>query len=241
MKLEIDLEQAVHAALSTALAPERIGTIIEQAVQKTVDEAIRNTFTGYRTPFTEQVNSAIKQLVPHELSIDGQAKFMHTIKELIAKRVTEYQDGQIAQILSPMLDKLLEPIPTEVKFSDLVEKMAACWKDSHISDGAERPTVYVEKSSWSDDVHYVYLDPNDQTGGIYSRPSGKCRVSFHVNKDGTIYGLKVSDAKIENTMFTGTMWSFERHLFALYTGQSRVIMDKTVFEDLTYEREDNDD
>jgi hypothetical protein len=241
MKLEIDLEQSVRAALTAALDPERVGAIINEAVRKTVDEAIKSTFTGYRTPFTEQVNSAIKQLVPHELNIDGQAKFMHTIKEVIVKRVTEYQDGQIAQVLSPMLDKLLEPIPTEVKFSDLVAKMTACWKDSHINDGAYGPTVYVEKSTWNDDVHYVYMDPKHHAEGIYSKPSGKCRVRFHVNKDGTIYGLSISDAKIENSMFVGSMYGFERYLFALYTGQCRIIMDKTVFEDLAYDREENDD
>ena len=242
MELNINLESTVSAALESALNPDRVRDIIETAVKKTVDHAIDQAFRPYGE-FGKTVEKAIATLMPHSLDMEGVSGFNDLILKVIAKRVQEVGDERIEQALLPTLNKLLAPAPAELKLSDLVQTMLDEWGDHYRRDGSEKPTIIVERSDSivsASGYHHIYLDPKDQSSS-YGSSKYACRVQIDITGQGDVYSLKVDGKDIKEQLFAGPMYDFDRYVFHLYTGKTKIIVDRTDFDDVYYSGSESDD
>lgn len=230
MQIEINIEATIAAALDAALAPDRIRQQIEQVVAKTVDSAINDAFREY-SDFGKSVKTAVAGIVPHELSLDGAARWNHAISQYISERLAAVNDQRITQAMAPMLDKLLEQPPAELKVSELVAKAVELWDENYIRGDSRRPTVIIEHGD-TEGWYRIGLDPKN---GV-SRYS--CRVQIGVTDAGKVYSLTADGQDVKNTRFAGSFYNFEAYIFQLYTGGTRLVLDTEDFDVWYNERED---
>jgi hypothetical protein len=231
MQINLNIEDTITNALNVAMSPERLQSVIEKQVADVTDRAIKDAFSSYGD-FSKAVATAVKSLVPHEISMDGAANWNHAIGQHIACRLAAVNDQRIAQAINPMLDKLLETPPAELKVSELVQKAIEFWGDRYGVRRYGRPTITVETKDkhgyWS-----LFMDKEPSTSN-YS-----CEIILSVGSDGNVYSLKVHERDIKTTKFAGPFFDFEAYLFQLYTGGTKLILDTEDFSDVYYPGSDD--
>jgi hypothetical protein len=231
MQINLNIENTIANALAVALSPERLQAVIEKQVAEVTDRTIKDVFSSYGD-FSKAVATAVKSLVPHEISMDGAANWNHAIGQHIARRLAAVNDQRIAQAINPMLDKLLETPPTELKVSELVQKAIEFWGDNYGESRNGSPTITVERK-----------DRNGYWGLYMDKESGKsnysCEVILGVSSDGNVYSLKVNERDIKTIKFAGPFYRFEAYLFQLYTGGTKLILDTEDFSDVYYPGNDD--
>ena len=234
MQINLNIEEIVTQSISAALAPERLQALIEKQVGEVADKAIKDVFSSYGD-FSKTVSTAIKTLIPHELSLDGAASWNHAIGQHIAQRLQSVNDQRIAQALNPMLEKLLETPPAQVKVSELVAKAVEYWGEEYGERRDGKPTITIDKDTDGITGGYwnLYMDEVEGTRN-YS-----CAIQLAINKSGEVYSLKVNEQDIKTVKFAGPFFSFEAYLFNLYTGGSKLVLDEEDFSDVCYPGNDD--
>ena len=232
MNINLNVEDAITQALSTAMAPERIKQVIEKQVTEVADRVIKDVFGQYGD-FSKTVTDAVKQLLPHEISMDGAANWNHAIGQHIAARLAAMHDERIAQALNPMLDVLLACPPAELKVSTLVEKAIEYWSDEYGTQRIGQPTIIVSKK----DRHRYWSLALDKE---YGKSEHSCEINMQVDDKGNVFSLKVNKRDIKTVMFAGPFFNFEAYLFQLYTGGTSLILDAEDFSDVYYPGDTDD-
>lgn len=217
MKFELNIEATVQAAIEAALSPDVLRSKITDLVGKTVDQALSEQFRSYGE-FGKVVQAALKTVVPHEVSIDGAARFDHTLKAAIERRLAAYNEQRMTEALQPMLDELLKVPPSEIKLTQLVGEAKGSWEDNHRREGDEQMTVVIEPTSYGS--RWIYMDPRS------NRDKYSCQVRLGVYEaDGKMFGLKIEGTEVGKTLFAGDYYGFERTLFALFTRGAKLVID----------------
>jgi len=233
MQLNLNIEETIAAAIAVAMAPERLQAVIEKQVAEVTDRAIKDAFSTYGD-FSKTVASAVKSLVPHELSMDGAANWNHAIGQHIAQRLMAVNDQRIAQALNPILDQLLATPPAELKVSELVQKAIEYWGEEYGDSRHGQPTIIVERRDTGITSGYWGL-ALDKEGG---KSEYSCAIRIQVSDQGHVYSLKVNEREIKTTKFAGPFYNFEAYLFQLYTGGTKLILDTEDFSDVYYPGDD---
>lgn len=241
MKLEIDLEPTVAAAIKTALDPERVRAKIEETVTKTIDAALNDAFRDY-SDFGKTVKAAVSGLVPHSLDIDGSASFTHALQTVLQQRIRAFHDERIKQAIEPILDKLLAPAPESITLDALCKMALEEWRDSYKNDHAERMYLHVEESDSADGYKRIYMDPNGDKFSGYGSSHYGARVHIAINRTGEVYRLKIEGKDVQGQLFAGPFYDFERMIFHFYTGKTKIIVgDSSIDTDSLYYGEPLDD
>lgn len=232
MQINLNIEETIAQALTAALAPERLQAVIEKQIAEVADRAIKDAFSTYGD-FSKTVATAVKSLIPHELSLDGAANWNHAIGQHIAERLMAVNDQRIAQAISPMLDELLATPPAELKVSELVAKAVEYWGEEYGERKHGRPTIIFD-----------HRDSNGYWGMALDKESGtseySCAIRIQVNSKGDVYSLKVNECDIKKTKFAGPFFNFEAYLFQLYTGGTKLVLDTEDFSDVYYPGDSDD-
>lgn len=229
MQFDLNIEATVRAAIEEALAPATLRQKVTDLVGGCVDRALSDQFKSYGK-FGEVVASAIKATIPHEVSIDGAARFDHLLKAVIEKRLEAYNNERVAQLMEPVFE-LLTPPPAEITLTKLVQDAVECWQDNYRRNGAQQPTVIVEKSEYGS--RWIHMDPKADVERY------ACSVRIGVNDhDNKMFGLKLEGSEVGKTMFAGDFYGWERDIFALYTRGSKLVVDAEDFSDVYYQGED---
>lgn len=226
MQINLNIEATVQAAIEEALSPAVLREKITELVGKTVDSALADQFRSYGE-FGKVVAAAIKTLIPHEVSIDGAARFDHVLKAAIERRLAAYNDDRMAAFMAPMLDDLLQVPPAEITLSKLVADAIKGWADHHRRENDSQPTVIVEQSAYGS--RWVYMDPRSD------KSKYECQVRIGVSEDtGKMFGLSIEGSEVGKRLFAGDFYDFERDLFALYTRGAKLVVDQDDFSDVYY-------
>lgn len=233
MQINLNIEETIAQAIRAALSPERLQAVIEKQVGEVADKAIKSAFDTYGD-FSKTVQTAIKTLVPHELSLDGAANWNHAIGQHIALRLKAVNDERIAHALNPMLDKLLATPPAELKVSELVSKAVEYWGEKYGKRRDGAPTITIEKHSGSTGGYWSLHMDEEEGRSLYA-----CQIQLAVNKDGEVYSLKVNEQDIKTTNYAGPFFNFEAYLFQLYTGGTKLVLDEDDFSHVYYPGNDD--
>lgn len=229
MNIELNIEQVIANALSEALNPERLAEKIKAEATKAADEAIKEAVNSYRSKFPKTIKAAVEKMLPHELSLDGQANWNHAISQYLSQRLAEMHDQRIEQAVKPMLDKVLATPPAELKVSELVKQAIEFWAEDARREHESNPTIIVERSEGVVSGYWhLYIDPASHTSK-YS-----CKVQLAVNDKGEVYGVRVDEQDLKKLRFAGPFFNFDAYLFQLYTGGTKLILDREDFDDVYY-------
>lgn len=234
MKIEFDLDETVSKALQSALSPERIFEKIETEIKKTVDAAITENFRSYGD-FGKMVSQAVGEIVPHSIDMSGQSAFSDSLLQIVRERLSIYRDEALIKQLDETVSSLLEKPPVQVNLSMIIGEAIKAWSDSYHRDTSDSPTVIVEETTGlcAGYVH-VYLDPKS------GKSKYSCQCQIDITSEGKVYGLKADGENIGKSLFVGNLHHFDRYLFWLYTGATKIIIDQTDFSDVYYSEEHED-
>ncbi len=229
MELNIDIESVVAQAVAAALAPERLQPIITKQVEKAVDSAIEEQF-GYRAPFRKLLEEKMAAAMPTDMEDLG--RFSDLVLKVISAKLHEAQAEAVAQIIQPKLDAMLKPLPPAMKLSELVEKLLPDLADDYRRDGADQPTIIVERHDNLYGYWRLYIDSRSNRSQYDSR----LKIAFR--GDGKAYSLSIDDKKTENALLIGPTYNADALLLQIYTGGITIELDQTDFSDVYYEGED---
>ena len=238
MQVTLNIEATIAAALESALSPDRLRETIEKKVSEVADRAIADAFSSYGE-FGKTVKTAIAELLPHSVNIDGAASFQHIISRVISDRIAAVNDERMRQALDPMLRDLLVAAPATIKLSELVDQALEQWKSWHdySSDFGQQPTIIVEReaSSITGSLHHrIYMDWRE------GKSKYSCGVSMALHGEpGEVYSLEFDKKPAGEKLFVGPLYSFERTLFHLYTGKTKIVVDRTDFDDVYWPGQDD--
>lgn len=226
MKIELNIEETVQRAIEAALAPDVLTEKVTKLVGKTVDEALAEQFRSYGD-FAKSVQESIKALVPHELGIEGAPNFYHALGQAISARLAAYQTAEMERFVQPMLDDLLQLPPKSIKLSALFLLAVEAWGKDYKSKGSDAPTLIVEENSYGS--RWIYMDPKQ------GQDQYKCSIRFLVSdRDGSASAMQINGQDLKQTLFAGSFWAFERQLFAMYCGGTKVEVDEVDTDSYKY-------
>ncbi len=231
MKVELNVEATIAAALEAAMAPGRIAKIIEEQVCKTVDSVIEKELNSY-SEFSKNVKGAVSKVIPHDLDIDGAARFRDIINKALSSRVNAFFDEKLVSQLDKTLNDLMQVPPDAVTLSEIIAKAVELWTDDDIGDGrkgSDQPTIIVESAAGAcSGYHHVYIDPQ------YGKDKYSCRCQIDITDKGEAYSVKVRGDIAGKSLLLGPIYDFDRWLFWIYTGKTRIVVDRYDFDDVYY-------
>lgn len=237
MQIELNIEQTILTALSEALNPENLTEKIKAQVEIAADRAIVQAINGYGSDFSKTLSAAVQKMLPHELNLDGQAKWNNAISQYISASLANMNNQRIEQALKPMLDKMLATMPAEMKLSELVDKAIEMWGDDYAikEDSIDRPTIIVRDSEGViSGFSQIYMD---KEGG---KSQYNCGIQISVTDKGEVYRIHLDNKEINGHRFAGPFFGFEAFLFQLYTGGTKLVIDERDFSDVRYPDHNND-
>lgn len=232
MEIKIDLEKQIADAVAAAIAPERIGELIQKNVSAVVDDAVKSAFS-YSSPFRKLAEASIAQLMPHELRLGEQANWNHFITQAITERVTAFNDQRLKEAIAPVLDKLLETPPESILLSELVRMLVKQWRERGDSGGAH--SLKVEESNTSDG----YKEISISKGRLLSTYSADVRL--RVDRDNRVWAINLNGDDLAKQKFAGPYFNVEQKLFQLYACKTKIEIDVRDIDDIDLEFDENDD
>jgi len=213
------MTQTAFAALA---ADGKLEAIVKARVAKCVEDAI-NDATGYNSDFINGLKAYVKAELPMDFSGIGLAGYNAELIKMIRGRLDASLLAWMDKSISESMGDLLEPPPAEMKVSEMV-KLFAETLDEHERDELRvrcKDDDGMVKGYWSIEMT------------VGSRQSETWRVAVG-GRDGEIYSISVPyHGEITKRLFTARTWGFERALFRLYAGKTKIVRDEvgTYFED----------
>jgi hypothetical protein len=232
MKIEIDLEKQISDAVADAIAPEKIGALIQKNVSAVVDDAVKSAFS-YSSQFRKLAETSIAQLMPHELKLDKQADWNHFITQAITERVAALNDQRLKEAIAPVLDQLLDTPPESIKLSELVRALVKNWRER--GDVNSTHQLVVESSATSDGYKDIYIS-KDKMRSNYSAD-----VRLRVDRDNRVWAINLNGDDLAKQKFAGPYFNVEQQLFQLYACKTKIEIDVRDIDDIDLEFDESED
>lgn len=229
MKIDVPIEDMLADAIGKAFDQERLQEMVEKSVTALVNDVIKNETREY-SKFGGVIRKAIQESLPQAIEIQNQSAFRDSIMKIISGRISAYKDDVLEKQMNSTISSLLESPPESILLSELVQKAVSMWKsESYIRQNSARPTVIVARSDGIVDGYYnIFLDPAAGTEKY------ACRCSIAITDGGEAYSIRVDGKETSKSLFVGPLYDFDRYLFWLYTGGTKIVVDKEYFDDLDY-------
>lgn len=222
LAIKIDLE----AAISAALAPEKLSPILDKYINEAITSAVRDA-TGYDSDFRKGLKDQMKQALPHGLGIDDVVKFQHVLNASLSDVLRGANGDAINAALKECVDKVMPDVPAELKLSQLIEDARAGFhKKRH-----EAFYAFWEPSEYSSGGGHLYLDSQELPSSGYGSGSRRERVKYNaeirlaVTQEGEVYSLKLRGQDITPSSRPDVISRLDSILMAMYVGRTRLIVD----------------
>lgn len=211
----MDFQEQINQQIVALFESGRIEEIVNKQVNEAVEYAIKeslNSYGGFR--------SKLKDVLDKQLNIDTSSfnilSYNHSVLQIVQKKLDARMDEFLNEHLAKALNEILEPIPTSIKLSGLVEKFIEHHKDDLETCG--EITCLVEEDDWG--------GWNFRLDKEADKEAHRCEIYAGVNKEGEIYYLRMDGEDPKNKLFLGRKFGFERYLFQLYAVKAKIENDE---------------
>lgn len=195
-------------------------TAAKKCIVKVIESAIESA-TGYNSDFRKQVDAAMVKALQLTGDIEIES-YNDAILKVMAAQLQHATADTIERQVAERMKRLLEPAPTEIKLSELIEKYREYLKNK-IDGGCvchgEGVMTFLHDQSDSGFDHYSL----DEDSG---KSSYKCDIRFGIYKS-TMYHLAFQSGDVEKQLFVGPLYDFQRLLFQMKAAQTKVVIDCT--------------
>lgn len=220
LAIKIDIE----AAISAALAPEKLAPILDKHINEAITSAVRDA-TGYSSEFRNGLKEQMVQALPHGLAIDDVVKFQHVLNVSLRNVMVAANEESVAAALRACVQEVMPDVPTELKVSQLLDEARtgfhkekhdafyALWDQSEYGGG----TLYLDSEEM----------PSRGYGTSGRRESVKynAQISIAVNKEGEAYCMKLRGENVTPASRPTVITRLDSILMAMYVGRTKLIVD----------------
>lgn len=216
-----ELKNAVAAAFDNVVTSGAIEAAIEKQLASTIESAIKEQFSSYGD-FSKAIKEKISTLVDVDLAEIDLPSYRDLVGKIIQTRVGAVMNEQFATQLDKDMCELLSPAPATITLEALLEQFVKSKLDYGDHLRGQPFTLHIERdqSNITSFNSYVdlYMDPDEDTD--------KYRCAFHIRikGDGEVWALTVGGNDVKNKIFMGPLFSFEKSLFQMYTGKTKIII-----------------
>lgn len=208
--IDTAVSQAAVDYLSSEAGQKRIRDKVVETVNSAIDETLR-----YSSPLRKQIDEAVSNALrlsdPLEIP-----SYSHMVVTYVAEQVRACTEGSIQKQVAARLKDILEPIPDEVKLSDLIEKFREQVRDKHSPEWGEF-TCRIKDS----DYGFWYLELDEDAG----KREYQCEIRMGFTREGKLYDLRFGNQDVKAEMFHGDVRGFERLVFGMHAQRSKVVRD----------------
>lgn len=224
MKLEIHLD--LEAALAGALAPGKLGPILDKHIAEAVTTAVREA-TGYNSAFSKALKEQLAGAMPHGLNLDDVAKFQQVLNHSLAQLVGGMNADAVNTALRKVAAEVLPEVPAVVKLSELLkEAREGFHKEEHEAFYALWEPATYGGGGWL----YLHGDPQPSSSLTFSGRSREgskydARYQLAVNDKGEVYALKLDGRQVTPAARPDVIGHFDSILMSMYVGRTRLEVD----------------
>ncbi|WP_395736312.1 hypothetical protein [Prosthecobacter sp.] len=211
------LHDMVNASLAALAAEGKVEAIVRTHIEKAIGTAVAETISGYNSPFTKALKSYVETALPMDFTGIGLAGYNDLIIRTIKNKLDASLAAWVNKGIAEELGELLQEPPESIKLSELVQQFR---KENRHENGDEI-TVHLKEDDGSL-LNYWTLSLDPKPG----KRKHDCELYMAVDSKGQIYSLKVAyRGDMTKGMFVGHLYGFERTLFRLWVGKTKIIKD----------------
>lgn len=212
------IEAMVGAALSAMDKEGKVEAIVRQHIEKAIGLAVGEAITGYQAPFNKALQEYVKNALPMNFDRIGLDGYNEAIIAIIKRKLDASLEAWVNKGITEELEELLQPPPESINVSKLVQQLKKT-RDEY-RDGAGDVTVHIEDSGSVDGHWRLHLDK------AANKSARDCSYELAVDDKGKIYSIRTPyRGDITKALFIGPLYDFERTLFRLYAGKTKLILD----------------
>ena len=211
MKLEINLD--LESALNKALSPEKMGPLLESAVNAAIKSAIEEA-TGYRSEFRKALDAQVKEAMPSGLQLDYVAKFSHVLNASLATVVDAANNETIKAAMDKVVKSVIPDVPTTIKMSELIKAA----RDGFHKEDHDEFYAHYRESEYGCGWLSLDRDPG-------CRSEHSAEIQLAISKDGSVYSLKMDRAQVTPTSMPNPIGHMDGLLLSMYVGRTSIEMD----------------
>lgn len=226
----MDLQQAALAAVERVFSSDAITQAIEKSIAKTVEDAIKDQLGAY-----SDFGKELKKKVGEALKLHGDIdlpSYNDSLLKIVRQSVEGRVNATIQQQVTEQLEGLLETAPESIKFSALVEEFKEWAKDQARScscDGEGEVSVLLDESETVTGYRSIFFDAERDQRDYLTKTKRRDKwahsIILNTDKEGRVYGLRLSGEDVTKTIFVGPLYGFERRLFQLFSAKTRIEFD----------------
>jgi hypothetical protein len=220
------LKNAVAAAFENVVISGTIEQAIETHIAKAVTSAIADQFT-YSSDFNKAIKAKVASLIDVNLSGIDLPSYRDLVGKIIQKRVGAAMTEQFTELLDKDISEMLSPAPAEITLENLLAEFVTHRMDQYDADDlrGQEFTLHIQHSDSSDGYADIFIDKERATSK-YS-----CAIRLRTRNGGEVWALTIDGNDIENKLFVGPLFSFEKRLFQMYTAKTKLIFPAGATED----------
>jgi hypothetical protein len=219
-------EVAVQSMFSDFIRSDVGRDLVAKRFAEAFDGCIRDALASYK-PFAKQLDALIENVLQLPANFDA-SSYNATVLEIVRRQVEHLTHDTVQKQVGKRMESLLEPAPESIKISELASQYVEQLREEASGDcgcsfGEQRATVgYV-----IDDIKgfsYMWLHPHPKA----ERHEADIVIGFYMDH---IYNLRF-DRITQTDLFAGPLYGFEKLLFQMKAGVTKIVLDVDCLEDV---------
>ncbi|AMO58145.1 hypothetical protein GZ77_20640 [Endozoicomonas montiporae] len=195
-----ELQQIINNKIEDMIANGDIKVVIENNIQKAVNEAISNQFRSYGS-LTKQLEKELEEGLQISLKDISFETYNQQMLVAVKQKMGAVFASEASSKFMTEMDELLKPAPKEISINELVEVIAESWKTDepwNSDDLDDRASVELVDHDWSHNSYTLKMWKKKEPSSLYSSRSkisdldlfisdGKIRISHRHSYNPTCF------------------------------------------------------
>lgn len=215
-----DIKNAVATAIGSIVASGAIEKAISTELEKTIASIVKDQLRQY-SDFGKIIEAKVKEALVIDPDRISFPVYNDVILQILQRQMDAYMTEQASQGVGEFMAKLLTAPPKEITLSALLKEYVEEINDDHEFDHQH----FDLEIEGPDDNGYTRVKFGQQKTSRYSI-SGSKDFEFSLSEDGRVYVMRINDKKLENGLFTGPFYGFERTLFQMWLAKTKIVFDE---------------
>lgn len=213
-----NLQEMLNASLASMFENGKAQEIVDAHVERMLKDAVSSVTRSY-----SEFGKTLEAKLAEHLKVDFEKidfpAYNHLVTQVVQRALNHTLREDAAKKLEADIREMLAgETPAEITLSQLVGQLKE-WarEDCYEARGKHAVTALVGELKYGS--RYVYLDP------LPDKESYQCNFHLLIDEAGALRSVRLAGKSVENGLFLGGLYGFERTIFRLYTAKSRLIID----------------
>lgn len=210
--------------------------LVQKQIEDAVTRAIKEATSSY-SPFMKQLEASLEKVMHVGSDLDY-ASFGDAVRQIVERQLARAAQDSLQGKIGDRIKELLEPPPAEMKLSTLVETFVEDLREAakedggcHCGSGPLRASFVVEHPRGTSGVQgFVDIGLDDEHD---KKKVAECDIQMTLFlKKNEIFRLRFGRFNDMTTLFSGPLFGFEKALFQMKVGGTKMIFDESEAEDV---------